>query len=407
MLNHDIPEDLNHLARFNARLLAICGMFAGINHSATFSMAAIIGSTLAPIGWLTTLPVTCFVVGMALTSLPASKLMGRIGRRYGFMVGTSFTIIGNLTAALGVYLGNFWLLCLGTLFVGVSGGFAQLYRFAATDLASKDLKPKVMSWVLLGGVAGALGPEIVNLTNDIVLGAPFVVTYICIALTGTLSTFTLSFLKHRPIEVKNASEAFKVKQSGRTISDFLKEPRFLMAAFAGAFGYSLMTLVMTSAPLAMISCAHPKDAAFTGITLHVIAMFAPSFFTGNLISKYGAVNISALGFAILLGCAGIGLMGISIEHFWGALILLGIGWNFSFLGASALITQIHTDEERATAQGLNDAIVLSTVAIASILSGALLNLFGWATILSAMIPVVLTGLLLLRGVYIKGKQHPA
>lgn len=397
-------ENYNDIARFNARLLAIAGMFAGMNHSATFSMAAIIGAKISPLGWLTTLPVTCFVIGMAITSFPASQLMGRIGRRNGFMVGTIIAVLGNILAAFAVYLGAFWVFCLAILMVGISGGFAQLYRFAATDLATADLKPKVMSWVLLGGVAGALGPTIVSTTNDIIIGSAYVVTYLSIALSALMSTFVLSFLRSRPNAVKKidkTSQDVKNQSYKRNVRDFLKEPRFIMTAFAGAFGYALMTLVMTAAPLAMIACAHPEDSAFFGITLHVVAMFAPSFFTGSLIARYGAVKISALGFLILIICAGVGMMGIEISHFWGALILLGIGWNFSFLGASSLITQLHTDEERATAQGLNDAIVMGTVAISSVLSGALMNLFGWNTILGSMLPFILLSLLLLRGVYLR------
>lgn len=386
-----LEAEQNNLAKYNARLLAICQAFVGMSQSATIALGGIIGATITPLPWMATLPVTFFIIGVALTSYPASKLMQRIGRRHGFMSGAALGILGNFIAAIGVYIGSFWLFCLGTLFVGSYGAFGQLYRFAAADTASAKLKPIVMSWVLVGGVMGALGPEIINLTKDIELGVPYVASYIAIAAISTIALLFLSFLQSAPkAEVQEVSQSV----NSRGVKEFLKEPLFLMAAFSGAAGYALMNLVMTAAPLAMLACEHPNDKAFTGITLHVFAMFAPSYFTGNLIAKYSAAKITLAGFAILLSCAAVALAGITVAHFWIALILLGVGWNFAFLGSSAMVTQIHTNEERGTAQGLNDAIVMGTVAIASVSSGALFNLFGWNTVVSVMLPVAALGILL-------------
>jgi len=379
----------NQKAKFNARLLAFCQAMVAINQSATMATGGIIGTIIAPQAWLATLPITTFILGIALTSYPASKLMGRIGRRNGFMIGGAIGIMGNLIAALAIYHGHFYLFCVGTLLTGSYGGFGQLYRFAAADIASNDMKPKVMSWVLIGGIIGAIGPEIVNFTTNYTIGVTYVSTFIAIASTAVIAIAALSFLS-----IHNKEEQQAIKEEGRSVLEFLRTPKFLIAAFAGAAGYALMNLVMTAAPIAMLASHHPEEMAFRGIALHIFSMFAPSLFTGKWIAKYGAERITILGFLLLIFCAIIGLTGITIIHFWIVLILLGIGWNFSFLGASALITQIHTNQEKETAQGLNDAIVMSTVVLGSISAGILLNFLGWNAVLGLVVPISLIGILL-------------
>ncbi|MFZ1813413.1 MAG: MFS transporter [Rhizobiaceae bacterium] len=393
----------NAAARKNALLYAACQSLNGAAAPINIALGGIVGSYLLGVDKsLATAPVTGFNVGVALGAIPAAMIMRRIGRRYGFMSGAVFGILGLLLSATAIYMHSFILFCCGLALSGFSGAFTQQYRFAAADRGTPEFKAKAISWVLVGGILAAIiGPQTVIWTSDLLSPIPFAGAF----LSGTL-LFLSSILVMTRLEasVPPRLEKGTVADTGRPLGQILRQPRFIVAAICGTSSYALMSFVMTAAPLAMIGCGYSQTQSTLGIQWHVLAMFGPSFFTGNLIARFGKETIVAIGLVILVVCALVALAGIDLVHFWGALILLGIGWNFGFIGATAMVTETYTHAERGKAQGANDFILFGTVAFASLMSGQTLNHFGWQGINLIVFPIVALALVALAWLVVDGRN---
>jgi len=361
-------------SRTNVAVLAGCQGLLLTNNSILITVNALAGYALAPDKALATLPVTMYFIGSALSALPVSLLMKRIGRRAGFVTGALCAILGSVLSAWGVYARSFWLLCAGVLVLGVYFAAAQYYRFAAADSVPADFKSQAISLVLAGGIVGGfIGPETSKLTNDIVAGHAYVGAYVSLIAFAALSMLLLNWLDIPPL-----SESER-KDAGRPIATVARQPAFIVAVLCGMVGYGVMNLLMTATPLAMMDTHHPfSDAAFV-IQWHLVAMFAPSFATGALIQRFGLAPVMLAGVGFNIACIAIALSGVDVMHFWLALVLLGIGWNFMFVGATTLLTESHTPAERAKVQGVNDAAIFITMVISSLSSGALFTYQGWQT----------------------------
>lgn len=371
-------------SRKNVAVLAGCQALLLVNNSILITVNALAGYALAPDKALATLPVTAYFVGSALTTLPLSLLMKHIGRRAGFTVGAASGMLGSMLCAWSIYVHNFWLLCLGTLVLGAYFAAGQYYRFAAADAAPADFKSKAISLVLAGGIVGGfIGPETSKLTNDLVTGYTYVGPFFSLIGFALLAILTLYWLDIPPL-----SEAER-KDAGRPIVEIAKQPAFIVAVLCGMMGYGVMNLLMTATPLAMVGHQHPfSDAAFV-IQWHLVGMFAPSFVTGSLIQRFGLMNIMLTGVVLNFVCVAIALMGVDVMNFWFALVLLGVGWNFMYVGATTLLTESHTPAERAKVQGVNDAAIFITMVVSSLSAGALFTYQGWQTMNVYAVPFLI------------------
>jgi MFS family permease len=360
--------------RRNIGLLALCQGLLLTNGVTLVAVNGLVGITLAGDPRLATLPVTTYVLGAALATLPASFLMKHFGRRAGFMTGSTLGILGGLLGALAVWQQSFWLLCLGTLFSGGYNAFGQQYRFAAADIADLSWKGKAIALTLAGGILGGIvGPELSKHTRDL-MQPTFLATYATLAGFALLSLLLVSRLRIPPLSSAQQHSA------GRPMREIARQPAFVVAVLAAACGYGVMNLLMTATPIAMDMCRHPfADAAFV-LEWHVIGMFAPSFFTGGLIKRFGVLNVLAAGTVLMFACVAIALAGTSVMHFWWALLLLGVGWNFLYIGGTTLLTETYRPEERAKVQGGNDFLVFAVQGITSLSSGVLITHEGWATL---------------------------
>jgi len=367
----------------NVALLAACQALLLTNNSTLIALNGLAGYALAPHKSLATAPVTGWVVGAAATTFFASLLMKRIGRRAGFTLGASVGIVGTLICSAALAAGSFWLFCFGTTVFGVYNGFAQYYRFAAADAALPAFKAKAISYVLAGGlVGGIIGPTLSRFTVGL-LPTAYLGAYL------TLVVFLVTaIVLFRFLEIPPPSES-EAKSTGRPLAQIAAQPAFVVAVLCGAFSYGVMNLLMTATPLAMGVCGHPYAAAATVISSHVIGMFAPSFVTGELIRRFGVLQVMLAGMLANLACIAIALAGIEIANFWWALVLLGVGWNFLYIGATALLTETYRPAEKAKAQGTNELCILLTMATSSFSSGMILEADGWQTLNYAAIPFVL------------------
>jgi predicted MFS family arabinose efflux permease len=355
--------------------LAVAQALGGANSAVVFAIGAIVGNMLAPSKALSTLPISVFVVGMAACTLPAGIIARHHGRRAAFLTGTGCGVLAGLLAALAVVLGSFRLFCAATLFGGAYAAVVLSFRFAAADCVPPERRARALSAVMAGGVfAGVIGPQLVTYTMDLWQPYQFAATFLAQAAVAALSAFVLFGVR---ISTPTAAEV----AGGRPLAEIVRQPRFLTAVICGVVSYTLMNFVMTAAPLAMRLCGIPQASSNLGLQWHIIAMFAPSFFTGRLIARVGATRVVAAGFALTSASIAIGLMGVDVAHFWLSLILLGLGWNFGFVGASALVLECHRPEERTRVQSLNDFIVFGTMALGSFASGGLLTTYGWNTVL--------------------------
>ena len=368
-------------ARKNVAVLAACQALLFTNNSILVAVNALAGYALATDKALATLPVTAYFVGSALAALPLSLLMKHHGRRAGFTLGAGFAIVSSLVCAAAVYTASFWLLCLGMLVFGAYFAAGQYYRFAAADSVPADFRSTAISLVLAGGIVGGfIGPETSKLTKDLVAGYPFAGAYYSLIGFAVLSILVLRWLEMPPLPEADRKDA------GRSFGAIARQPAFVVAVLCGMVSYGVMNLLMTATPLAMIACKHPfSDAAFV-IQWHMVGMFAPSFVTGVLIRRYGLMTIMLAGVVLNLICVAIAFSGVEVMHFWLALVLLGVGWNFMFVGATTLLTESHTPAERAKVQGVNDAAIFFTMVVSSLSSGALFTLQGWQTMNAAAIP---------------------
>jgi MFS family permease len=341
---------------------------------------------LGPDKTLATVPVTAFNVGLAATAIPAAMLMQRIGRRKGFMSGTLFTIAGGALAASAIVAGSFWLFVLALFAIGGGGAFLQQYRFAASEWAEPQGKARAISWVLTGGIVSSIvGPQTVIFAGDLLAPFPFAGAFVALSILTVAGLAILGLLSESPKTVTVGRVGATV---GRPLGQIARQPQFIVAVVCAMFAYGIMSLVMTSAPLAMISCGLTENDAALGIQWHVMGMFAPSFFTGSLIARFGKRRIILAGLVLLTGCSIVALMGLTVAHFWVALTLLGIGWNFTFIGATAMLAETYRAEEKSRVEGLNDFIVFGTVAVASFSSGSLVTSAGWTWVNYAVFPVV-------------------
>lgn len=357
--------------RRNVLLLAIgqALMLSAIVLATTVS--AVVGVGLAPDKGLATAPIAAMVVGTALATLPAAAFMRRRGRRAGFMLGAALGVAGGLLAALGVYTGSFALFVLAHLLIGAYQGFANYHRFAAVEAAAKEFASRAISLVIAGGVVAAfLGPQLVAWTRDVWLPHAFVASYVALAGLGALALLALTRLDALLPPPAAAGAA-------RPLRAIALQPAFVVAVLGGAVGYAVMLLAMTATPVAMLGCGLPVTDAVQVIQWHVLAMFAPSFFTGALVQRFGAARVILGGFALLAGHVLVVLHGVAFANFLLALVLLGVGWNFAFVGATALLTTTYSAPEQAKAQAANDFTVFAFVAIASLSSGWLYDRFGW------------------------------
>jgi MFS family permease len=356
----------------NVTLLGAAQALLFTNNVTLIALNGLVGYQLAVDKSFATMPVTTQIIGSALFAMPASQLMQQIGRRAGFLVGTLCGFIGGAIASYGVYAHSMTILCFGTFILGIYGAFGQFYRFAAADAATPDFKAKAISLVVAGGlVGGIVGPALSKWTRYL-SSTEFLASYISLMVFSVLTALLLSLLRiPRPVTNKSAS-------APRNLSEIALQPVFIVAVMSSAIGYGVMNLLMTATPLAMGICGYPYNDAANVISAHVIAMFLPSFFTGDLIKKFGVLPIMLTGVALMFACLGISLAGVSVAHFWWSLVILGLGWNFMFVGGSALVTETYRVEEKAKAQGLHDLLVFCTTATSSFASGLLLKANGWA-----------------------------
>ena len=453
--------DPNKSAKRNALLLATAQAFCGSSAPISIALGGLVGMyLLGDDKSLATVPVTGYNLGVALAALPAAMLMARIGRRYGFIAGASIGIIGAFVSSFAIFWGDFLLFCVGMALTGSGGAFTQQYRFAAADQGSVEFKPKAISWVLAGGIFAAIigpqtaiyfinpaspsfdlaapyfaiaalvigtivafvkgslgqggnrwkavlsitgatafsywaGPHIAGYVRGLFVPIEFAAAYLAGALLLLFGIVALSQLK---FDAPPSKEERKQADTGRPLMQIMLQPRFIVSIICAVASYALMSFVMTGAPLAMKLCGFSPDDSTLGIQWHVMAMFGPSFFTGNLISKFGKERIVATGMVLLLVSATVALMGISLTNFYVALVLLGFGWNFGFIGATAMLTDTYRPNERAKAQGANDFILFGSVAFGSFMSGQTLNAYGadgWNAINYAVYPIVGISLLAL------------
>lgn len=388
MNQHSTSLDGDSLARRNAFVLAGAQALGGANPAIIVSLGGIVGSQLVSNQAFATVPVSLLQLGIAAGVIPAAMLMRRIGRRSSYFVGALLGTTGASIAAAGVGSRAFWLFCIGTFICGLYGAFVQSYRFAAADTASPDFRPRAISWVMIGGLLAAfIGPQTVLWTRDLTPAAPFAASFLSQAGLALLAVGVVAFLRAPPPVQHSAS-------GGRPLGEIMRQPRFIAAVVAALVSYGLMSFVMTAAPLAMVACGHSVGEAALGIQWHILAMFGPSFFTGRLIARFGKGTITALGLLLTALAAIVGLLGITVAHFWIVLVILGIGWNFGFIGATALVTDCYRPEERVRVQAANDFLVFGCVAIASFSAGGLLNAGGWEAVNWLVFPPVAIALAL-------------
>ena len=392
----------DRLARRNALVLAVTQALAGGNSTVLVATAGIVGTTLAPDKSLATLPISIYVLGMWMGTLPLGALARRLGRRDALQIGTVCGVLTGLICCVAVLQGSFLLLNVGAVFSGLYASAHQSYRFAAADTASEAFRPKAISWVLFGGVvAGVVGPQLVIVTQDLWPPYLFAATYIGQAALALISAGVLMFMNIPKPPARSAAG------DGRPLGEIAKQPRFVVAVACGVATYSMMNLVMTSAPLAMVMCNHSVTDATLGLQWHVLGMYAPSFATGALMSRFGLERITGAGLALIIVSAVIGIAGISLWHFWIALALLGVGWNFAFIGATTMVTHCHRPNERNKVQAFNDFLVFGSMAIGSFSSGALLVSFGWSMVNGVVFPVALAATALLVWGVLRGRRQAA
>src|SRR6266849_2306182 len=392
----------DRLARRNALVLAVAQALSGGNSVVIVGTAGIVGGMLGD-KELATVPVSTYVLGMWAATLPVGAIAKRFGRLAAFEVGALCGTIAGLLCCLAVLQASFLLLCIGTTFGGFYAAAHQSYRFAAADTASDAFKPKAISWVMTGGIFSAVvGPQLVILTKDLWPPHLFAGSYLAQAGVAIASGFVLLLVRiPRPADTPGAWGG------GRPLIEIFSQPRLIAAVVCGVASYSMMNMVMTSAPVAMLDCNHSVTDAALGLQWHVVGMFAPSFITGGLIARFGTGRIAGCGLAIIALGALVALAGISVAHFWTALILLGVGWNFAFVGATALVTQCHRLNERNKVQAVNDFLVFGSMALGSFSSGHLLAIYGWSRVAAVVLSVVAVAGLLLLSVNLMARPRPA
>ena len=367
----------------NLWLLTVCQAFFLVNNVIFIAVNGLVGLSLAPLGWMATLPVTGYVVGAALSAMPVSRLQARVGRKRSFQAGLLVAMVSAAGCALAVSLQSFWLLMASTLVAGFYSANGALYRFAGAELVAPAFKERALSMVLAGGIAGAfIGPNLASATRGL-LPLPFAGAYLSLVGVAAVALVVLSFIRF-PAHVPPLPGA----AMGRPTSELLRQPVFAVAVIGAALGYGVMNLLMAATPIAMQQHQHPFSSAALVLEWHVLGMFVPSFFTGHLIKRFGALPIMFIGGVLNLVCVAVALSGVDVMQFLVALFALGVGWNFLYTGGSTLLTQAYRPEEKNRAQGLMDTTVFWTMALSSFASGALVTTQGWTWLnLGSLLPI--------------------
>ena len=388
-MNDEPPQTSLH--QRNLGLLVAAQSLGGATPPILISLGGLVGQQLSSNPSASTLPVSIYQLGMALSTLPAAWLMNRMGRRSTYLLGAVMGVLSGIVAAQGIAQSSFLVFCLGAALAGFYAACVQSYRFAATDsLTDPSQQARAISLVMIGGLMAAIiGPQVVIWTRDAMPATPFAGSFYSLAALALLAMPVLACLR-LPAPVHKT-----VTDQGRPLSEIARSRQFVIACAAGIVSYGLMAFLMTAAPMAMVGCGHSVGDAALGIQWHVLAMYGPSFFTGRLIARFGKRRITALGLVLIAAAGGLALLGLDLFHFWGALILLGVGWNFGFIGATAMLAESYLPAERAKVQALNDFLMFGTVALASFGSGQLLHSAGWSGINIGMLPLVVVVLALL------------
>jgi MFS family permease len=374
----------------NLWLLAICQGLLLTNNVTFIAINGLVGLAIAPRGWMATLPVMSYVIGGALSTGLVARTQQRFGRRGSFQTGLAVALVSALLCCFAAVTRNFWLLCFATVIAGYYNANAGLYRFAAAELAAPEWREKAVSMVMAGGLIGAVaGPNLAKATRE-AFAVPFAGAYIALAAVALLSMAVMHFIEFPPAPTRKESSG------GRSLAEIARQPVFIVAAAAGALGYGVMNLLMAATPIAMQICSLPFSDAALVLEWHVIGMFAPGFFTGHLIRRFGALPVMGAGLLLNLGCIAIALSGVELQHFIVSLFLLGVGWNFLFTGSTTLSLTAYAPEERDRAQGALNFCVFATLALTSFASGVLVTTQGWRLLnFGSLVPVALTGAALL------------
>jgi MFS family permease len=378
------------LARRNALLLAVAQALFAATTIVVIATGGLVGLMLAPKQSWATAPITAFVAGSMAATIPASLIMQSIGRRNGFIIGAFIGLAGALTCMAAIFIASFWLFCFGAALQGMFQGTSQFFRFAAADQASPAFKPKAISWVLTGGIAAAIiGTGTASYTADLLPPYTYAGSYAANAVLALATVAVLAFLRFPPAAAQEAGGP------ARPLSELVRQPRLIAAVSVATLAYGMMSLMMTSTPIAMVACGFSKDLGFWVIMQHVLAMFVPSFFTGHLVARFGAMRIAVVGMILLIAAGVVALAGITLANFSAALILLGIGWNFGFIGGTTLLTDCYRQSERGKVQALNDFSISTAMVIVSFASGVLLSEIGWIAVAVAIFPLAAIALALL------------
>lgn len=386
-----MPDSRSQSIR-NIGLLSAVQALGGSNSSIIMSVAALAAVSFAPDRSAATLPVTAMILGLALTTSSATMIIYRLGRTRGLMVGAAIAIPASIIATLAVMFGQFYLFAAGLFLVGMSGAFMQQVRFAAADSVTPEFKSQAISWVMFGGVAaGFLGPQLSALSRTWIPGAEYAASFMVIGVISVLSVLVLSATRLAPTHAPGEKT-----DKGRPLAQLLRRPEIVLPMLGGALSYALMTLIMVAAPLAMVHlCGHSPTEAAGAIQWHVVAMFAPSFVTGAIIKRLGASLVTGMGLLMIIACAVVALNGITVAHFTTTLVLLGVGWNFGFIGSTAMLATSYRPQEAGRVQAVNEQVVFGSSAIASLGSGFLLQFVGWEAINMLAIPVACLTIVLL------------
>ncbi|WP_417805493.1 MFS transporter [Thalassospira lucentensis] len=375
--------------RRNIIVLSLCVALSASAMSLIFTVAAVIGFSLASDKSLSTLPVACMMIAMMAMTAPSAVVMAKFGRRFGFWMGSAIAMVGAVSGMGSVYYGNFWLLCAACACIGAGNAIAMQYRFAAAEAAPPEFRARAISYTMLGGLLSAfIGPNLASFARNWFETVPFLGTFV--ALIGLQVLLVIAIGQLRLPDARG----IKHVEPARALKTVLGQPAIIIAIFAGALGYAVMSFVMTATPLAILDCNYAfGDAAFI-IQWHVVGMYAPGFFTGNLIKRFGALRIIQVGAVLNFICLAVGLAGQDLlGNFWVALMILGVAWNFMFVGATTFLTENYRPSEQARVQAVNEFVVFGTVAVGSLSAGSIYAASGWITLLySAAVPV---GLVLL------------
>jgi MFS family permease len=380
----------NQLAKRNVAVLICAQAILGSQMPMIFTVGGLAGQSLASNACFATLPISMIVLGSMLTASPLSNLMQKFGRKFGFFIGAIGGLTGGIIGAAGLATGSFAIFLMGSFLTGIYMSAQGFYRFAATDTATKSFRPKAISYVMAGGLASAIiGPQIVKVTAEAMV-IPFLGTYIAVVILNFLGSFLFLLLKIPKLAKKNIYDPNK-----RSNKQLVSTPRIAVAMICAMVSYAMMNLVMTSTPLAVVGCGYSPSDAANVVSAHVIAMFLPSFFTGHLITRYGEELIVGIGLFFLALAGIVALSGVNLENFFLALVFIGLGWNFGFIGATTMLTNSHSEAERGRIQGMNDLFVFGGVTLASFSSGGLMNctggnhLTGWTSVNLAIFPMLL------------------